>query len=110
MKTIGEEYLSFFICYNDSEEPKNTTIQDEHGRKLYICHDINKYFGEVVCKTVIRNWAVGNKPIVLNVIKCGICEENADRWINRFQCSKNNCHIGDLATGIFVDLTHPFER
>ncbi len=51
-----------------------------------------------------------NGLILKNVRRCGICQSSADRYSNRFECSKNPCHMADLYTGIFSDLTHPFER
>ena len=48
-----------------------------------------------------------DEPIVKNARRCGICGNQADRYVNRFQCQNNQSHIGDLFVGIFSDLTYP---
>jgi hypothetical protein len=46
-------------------------------------------------------------PIVKNVCKCTLCGSLADRYSNRIECQTNSCHVADLLTGIFSDLTPP---
>ncbi len=46
-------------------------------------------------------------PIVCNAVRCGVCGEPADRYVNRFQCQANPNHVGDLNVGIFSDCTLP---
>ncbi|MCA9496518.1 MAG: hypothetical protein KC589_06235 [Nanoarchaeota archaeon] len=48
--------------------------------------------------------------IVKNAVRCGVCGNLADRYVNRFQCQNNPSHIGDLFVGIFSDLSYPKDK
>lgn len=50
---------------------------------------------------------MNDEPITLNAVTCTICQSPAHRYSNRFQCSANPNHLGDLFVGIFSDLTMP---
>lgn len=48
--------------------------------------------------------------ITKNAVPCGICQAAAHRYSNRFECSANPHHVGDLNVGIFSDLEYHGER
>lgn len=50
-----------------------------------------------------------NGMITKSARQCRICWSNADRYDNRFECQANPCHVADLNTGIFTDMTPPQE-
>ena len=43
--------------------------------------------------------------VTKSAVRCGICQCNADRYDNRFECQGNPNHVWDLNVGIFSDLT-----
>lgn len=49
----------------------------------------------------------GEGVVTKNACQCRICGANADRYGNRFECQRNPCHVADLLTGTFSDLTLP---
>lgn len=63
------------------------------------------------------------QPVVRNAVRCTICQSPADRyggaelvygnkpetWGREFVCQKNPNHRADCLTGIFSDLTLPYE-
>ena len=48
--------------------------------------------------------------IVKNAVRCLVCVNLADRYVNRFQCQNNPSHIGDLFVGIFSDLSYQEDK